>query len=228
MDHTEAITLEELIHPAQVPYATKLAECRAVVHEFIPQLIKTYGGVRGVEWDQQGDDPTIKKWIGRCAMLLATMRSEPAQEVESPYREDEYTQGSSEVPYRAYAVLYNLARGHALVHGRRKLTWEDLPLVGQVTVSTMPPPYGQIFEALVGKEDGQLSRREVQAVMKVASHTTATKAMKDLARFEVFDHIEKGQGGASYLQFREEWAWCGSDAFISILTPNLSKNGGGV
>jgi hypothetical protein len=224
MDHTQEITLQELTQPTSVPFATKLGECRVAVHEFIPQLMKTYGGVRGVEWDQQADDPTSKKWIGQCAMLLAKMRSEPPRVVESSYKEDEYTQGSSEAPYRAYAVLYNLARGHALVHGRTFLEWEDLPLVAQVTVSTMPPPCGQIFEALVVKENSQLSRAEIQAVMKVASHNTAIKMMEDLDRFEVFDYIEQGQGKTFFLQFQEKWAWCGSEEFQSIL--NLSKIGG--
>ena len=223
MDHTEAITLEELIQPTQVPYATKLAECRKAVHEFLPQLINIYGGVRGVSWDEQADDPTLKKWIGRCAMLLAKMRSEPTQVIRSNFKENEYTPGSSEVPYRAYAVLYNLACGHALVHGRTCLAWEDLPLVAQVTISTMPPPCGRIFEALAGKEDGQLSRAEVQAVLQVATPNTAITVMGDLPRFEVFDYIEKGQGAASYLQFHKAWAWCGSKEFQSIL--NLSKIG---
>lgn len=226
MDHTEAITLEELIQPTQVPYATKLTECRDVVHEFISQLMETYGGVRGVNWDQKAEVPTLKEWIGQCAMLLAKMRSEPSRVITSSNKEEEYTQGSSEAPYRAYAVLYNLARGHALVHERTYLTWEDLPLVAQVTVSTMPPPCGRIFEALVGKEDGQLSRAEVQAVLQVASSDTAITVMRDLHRFGVFDYIENGQGSASYLQFHKDWVWCGSEEFQSILTPNLSKNGG--
>ncbi len=226
MDHTEEITLEELIQPTAVPYATKLAECRAVVHQFLPTLFEAYEGVRGVAWDQKADDSTIKKWIGQCAMLLAKMRSEPARVVESTFKEDEYTQGSSEAPYRAYAVLYNLARGHALVNGRTYLTWEDLPFLAQVTVSTIPPPYGRIFEALVGQEDGQLSRAEVQAVMKVASPSTAKSSMEDMEKMGVVQYVSEGQGVESYLEFNAKWAWCRSEEFQSLLTPNLSKIGG--
>lgn len=222
MDHTEAITLDDLVNPTQVPFATKLEECRAAVYEFLPQLINAYGGVRGVEWNQQKDDPTIKKWIGRCAMLLAKMRSEPARVVESSYREDEYTQGSSEVPYRAYAVLYNLARGHALVHGRTHLEWGDLPLIAQISLSTIPSPLGTIIRELATQ--GQLTRAAVQALLQVKSPSTARTIMEEIGQLGVVRDISKGQGKESYLEFDHKWAWCGSKEFQAIL--NLSKNGG--
>ena len=224
----QEVTLDDLINPTNVPYGTRRDECRQGVHEMIAQLFETYGGVRGVEWDSQVDDMEIKRWIARCAMLLAKMRSEPTQVKENSFGEDEYISGSAEMPYRAYAVLHNLARGHALVHGRRKLEWEDLPLIAKVTVSTMPPQFGQVFQALAGKKDHQLTRAEAQTALKVKSHTTALEFMTQLEQLGVMDFIQQGQGGASFLRWGEEWDWCGSEEFRAILADevNLSKIGG--
>src|SRR5262249_11361820 len=85
------------------------------------------GGVRGVEWDHSQDDRTILKGIARWATALSAMRSEPAREPD-PQRSGfgaEYMPARTEQPRRAYAVLYNLARGHALLYGRARLTTDD-------------------------------------------------------------------------------------------------------
>ena len=54
-------------------------------------------------------------------------------------------------PWRAHAVLRNLARGHALVHGRTHLSAEDVGVVARVVVSSMPPQCGRVVWALVEK-----------------------------------------------------------------------------
>ena len=133
------------------------------------------GNVRGVDWDRNRDAREVTKWIARCAMLLAKMRSEPSREKEHAYSDEvEYIPGTEESPYRAYAVLYNLACGHALVHGRLHLTHEDLSLMAEVTISTMPPQYGHIFRALVQTMVHKLTTREAVMALKVKSDKTVT------------------------------------------------------
>ena len=220
MDHQQEVTIEDLISPtSSIPYARRLAECRDSVHAFLPNLFQHYGGVRGVEWNNQGDDSPLRQWIAQCAKLLAKMRSEPLCE-DSP--------GCEEVPYRAYAVLYSLARGHALVHGRTQLAWEDLSLIAQVTISTMPYRLAALFRALVGHSEGKLTRAEVQDLFRWASHNTSQRAMMDVGNCGVIRYQAEGQGGTSYLEFDPAWAWCRSDDFRAILSgsPNLSINGG--
>lgn len=114
------------------------------------------------------------------------------------------------------------------VHGRRKLEWEDLPLIAKVTVSTMPPQFGQVFQTLAGKKDHQLTRAAAQTALKVKSHTTALEFMDQLGNLGLMDFIQKGQGEASFLRWGEEWDWCGSEEFRAILAyeVNLSKIGG--
>ena len=221
LQHFREVGLDDLINPSNpLPYATRRAECRQAVHEMLARLFNEYGGVRGVEWDGQSDDPDIKKWIGRCAMLLAKMRSEPAQIKESAFGEDVYQPRSEEVPYRAFSVLHNLARGHALVHGRRHLLWEDLPLIAEVTLSTMPPQYGLVFRALLHKADHMLTSSEVQQALQVKSSSTARKTMEHLDKLGIMEFVQPGQGQTSYVSFRENWAWCVSEEFLSILRGN--------
>lgn len=218
LQHDQEVGLDELINPLNpIPYAKRRAECRQAVHEFIACLFDEHGGVRGVEWDGPADETPIKKWIGRCAMLLAKMRSEPARVKASNNGEEEYQPGSEEVPYRAYAVLYNLARGHALVHGRTHLAWEDLPLIAEVTLSTMPPQYGQVFRVLVDKADHTLTSSEVQRALQVSSPNTAKNTMEHLEKLGIMEYIQPGKGQTSSLKFDEDWAWCASTDFREIL-----------
>ena len=223
------VTIEELIHQGDsLLYKERLDECRQECHRFLATLVDYYGGVRNVVWDKLGDDPEILTWIARCAKLLAKMRSEPTTVIESRNGDTEYVPGSEETPYRAYAVLYNLVRGHALVHGRRHLIYDDLQPIIDVTVSTMPTRFGQVFQRLACKADGRLLRKEVQDVLQVASLTTAGDVMKDLGRLGVMNHVNTIQGETSYIQFHEDWQWCGSEEFRSLLSgpSNLSKNRG--
>ena len=75
MDQGQKITLEHLINPtSSIPYATCLTECRKEVHAFLPALFGHYRGIRRVQWDQEGDNTSLKEWIGHCAMLLAKMQ----------------------------------------------------------------------------------------------------------------------------------------------------------
>lgn len=218
MDQEEAITLEALVHPSSsIPYAARLGECRKAVHEFLPILFEHYQGIRGVAWNPQEEDSELREWIGRCAMLLAKTRSAPLCH-DSP--------GSEEAPWRAYAVLHNLARGHALVHGRTQLAWEDFPLIAQVTCSTMPFPMGMLFRALAQNPQGKLTRTEVQDLLAVESHNTAQMVMEEIGQSGVIKYFALGQGQASYLTFDKEWEWCGLGDYRTILSANLSKVGG--
>ena len=211
--------LHDLINPtSQLPYSTRRDECRQAVHEVLESMFLENGNVRGVDWDRNRDAREVTKWIARCAMLLAKMRSEPSREKEHAYSDEvEYIPGTEESPYRAYAVLYNLARGHALVHGRLHLTHEDLSLMAEVTISTMPPQYGHIFRALVQTMDHKLMTREAQMALKVKSSNTVTSIMKALDQLGVMEFVYAGQGKDSYLKLRKEWEWCASEAFRTIL-----------
>ena len=69
-----------------------------------------------------------------------------------------YTPPNIEEPYRALTCLYNVARGRALLHGRRALVEEDLALVTHVALSSAPQKRTKLLRALVeyrGRDDGR-------------------------------------------------------------------------
>lgn len=210
------VTVEDLLaSTAQLPYRDRLAACRAGVQPFLTALFAQYGGVRGVEWDRKNDAEDVRVWIAQTAMLLATMRSEPTREADPDSGGYGYTPAKREQPWRAHSVLYNLARGHALVHGRRQLTEADLPLVARVAVSTMPPECRRVFVALVRKGGEPLTTAEAQAALDVKHHQTAQRVMEELDRRGVVAYVMKGRGDA--VRFRDEWAWCNSPYFQTLL-----------
>jgi hypothetical protein len=215
MDSPQEVTVEDLIaSDEEVPYKERLGQCKAVVHQCLTVLVQDTG-VRGVPWPSTQDPRPLREWVARMATVLAAMRSEPVREVESVWGCSEYTLAKPEQPRRAYAVLRNLARGHALVHGRQHLSEEDLPLVAQVAVSSMPSECALVFRALVLQKE--ITVGQVQAVLGVKSAETARGVMEGLERRGVMEYIRAGPGKAAILRFQPEWAWCTSPEFQAIL-----------
>ncbi len=103
----------------------------------------------------------VERRIAALAKLLAALRSRAAD-----WREDTYTPASTESPLRAFAVLTNLASGHALVHGRKYLTMEDFPMVAKTALSSIPDRFTRVFTALV-KAGGTLTTEQVRAALRV-------------------------------------------------------------
>jgi hypothetical protein len=225
MDTQAEVTEEELVASIEgLSYGERLAQCKGVVHGFITALLDTYGGVRGVTWDTKADPPDVHLWIARLGRLLAAMRSEPQRDGESGYPGPGFIPARPEQPYRAHAVLNNLARGHALIHGRTQLREEDLPLVGRVTVSTMPSKAGLVFEALVRAGGNPLSVAEAQAALGVKSPETVRAILRDLNARGVMEFIEAGSGKPAELRFRPEWEWCVSSEALTVLWGEPVKN----
>jgi hypothetical protein len=170
-----------------------LEQCREAVRTHLTQLFKKFGGIGGAPW---GEDPQpVLLWIVRCALVLAKMRQEN--------------------PHRAQTVLTNLARGHALVHGRQVITQADLPVIAHVTVSSMPPEYGQIFTRLVGARD--LTVAQVGQIL--GSHrNTARTVMRAVGSLGIVKFKEAGPGKTGLLRFEDSFSWCNSTDFQEILS----------
>jgi hypothetical protein len=212
MESVEEITAEDLVTATkETPYKTRIAECKAAVHEYLDALFDHRGGVRGVQWKSDADPEEVTQWIAQCALLLSRMRT-PRAEIDGPIP-------VTEAPYRAYSVLYNLARGHALVHGRTALTSDDLPPLAQVTASSMPTERAWVFRALVESASGQLTVTEVKGALRVKDAETAIKVMEDVDSLEVMEYVKPGMGTASFLRFQPKWSWCASSEFRAMLAP---------
>jgi len=182
-----------------IPYRERLEESKEAVHTFLDALFITYDGVRGVVWDP--DAGGAVQMIARLAELLAVMRSR---------------QGQPESPHRAAAVLFNLARGHALLYGRTQLTDADLPMVARIALSSMPAERRAVLEAYTKVGEGSLAVAQVREHAKVARHT-AEQIMKDVGSLGIGTLKAEGVGKATHLVLDEKWGWIITPQDIEIL-----------
>jgi len=227
MDTQAEVTAEDLVASIEgLSYGERLGQCKKVVHQFITALLETYGGIRGVNWQTDADPKDVRLWIARLAILLAAMRSEPQRETATDHSTPTLIPAKPEQPYRAHAVLYNLARGHALIHGRRQLTDEDLPLVARVTLSTMPTKAGLVFGALVRANGKPLTVQEAQTALGVKHPETVREILRDLDARGVMEFVEAGPGKPAELKFRPGWEWCASPEVLTLLWGEPVKNPG--
>lgn len=209
MDALSEPTVDELVKALGQAEAYQLGiqECRQVVHFFLDTLFTRYGGVRGVQWNGKGNPGHVSDAINRLAILLATMRTLGVKEDAPPQPES---------PYRARAVLHNLARGHALVHGRRQLTSDDLPMIAQVMISSIPAERRAVLLALANNEGKPLTVSQVEDATQVSRHT-AEGIMKDLDWLGMMRFSKEGSGKASTLSIKPSWAWCVEEKFAPYL-----------
>jgi hypothetical protein len=214
----EEVTVEMLVKSDEDgDYGERLDVCRQAIQLFLGELFKRHEGIRGVTWDESKDPETIKRWIAQCGVALAAMRSEPTREADPEAESHGYVPPKREKPWRAHTVLRNLARGHAIVHGRNQLTNDDLPLVARIAVDSMPSALSRVFKAIVANGETPLTVSEAQNTLGAKHPATARKVLEELERRGVGDLKKQGDGKPALLVLRPEWAWCICAEFRSYL-----------
>ena len=210
MDAGTTSTIEDMVkaHSEMESYKDKVTVCQKEVGQFVEHLFTRFDGVRGVQWNAQGDPREVLTRIAQCAMLLAVSRT--------PIPKDAGITPQPESPLRANSVLYNLARGHALVHGRTQLSLEDLPMVARIAVSSIPQEPRKVLLALAKNEGRPLTVKQVEST-GVGSRHTAERVMDALDQLGVMMFEREGNGKASRLSIRPEWAWSMEEDFRSLL-----------
>jgi hypothetical protein len=206
MDATEQ-TVDELIRSNSniISYRGAVQECQSAIHGMLSTLFAAHKGARGMRWDAAGNPAQILRTIAYCAQLLALMRT-PFNRQDAP---------SPESAHRANAVLYNLARGHALVSGRTYLTTADLPLVALVTLSSMRRDRRELLGALV-KTPSSLT--VAQAALAIGgSRDKATRVMEEFDWLGVASYNKHGPGTAGFLIANQQWVLCADQVYRALL-----------
>ena len=160
-------------------YREKLEECQTVVGRFLTDLFGWFGGPRGVEWDRKATSPEIRKTLALMARLLCKLRGVVSVWHDGRDGGLNYLPPNIEQPYRAQAVLFNLARGNALVNGRTHLEFEDLAIPAQLAIGSTPTTRRKVFRSLIENE-GRLTARQAADVLR-ASKPTARKVLEELS-----------------------------------------------
>lgn len=162
-----------------VAYEEKIKECRGVIRDFLDNHFNK-NEIRTLEWDAEGDIFILQEII-KYAKLLSKLRGSlmtwKSEEQQGKY---EYSFPIIEEPPRAINALYNLAKGHALINGRKFLRSEDLEIVKAVCFSSMPHDRYE-FIKLLAKHEGRLTTQQIQGELKCSDET----ARKTMNTFEV-------------------------------------------
>lgn len=202
------------VFDTQRSFKRKCEECKKVITHFINELFEDYGGARSIEWDNGLDEPEAQHKIIEIVELMRRLRGiiqiwgEKTKEGEQVYS---YTTPIIEEPERAISQLYNLARGHAIIHERKFVTVEDIDIVKKVGLSSMPYERRLLLNLLITNK-GEV---KTQTLMKElnCSRQTALRTMKILNVLGVVDeqndNEEKDGAGhpTKLIRLKEEFLW---------------------
>jgi hypothetical protein len=204
-------------------YEQKVRECQFFVSSYLAGLFTKFG-IKGATWERDQDDPELVKVIARLAQIVRRLRGVIAVWSEG----EEYTLPIVEYPPRLASLLYDVARGHALVHGRNALTEEDVKLVATIAFGSMPFARRKLFLALLAEET--LTTRRVMTILNV-SRPTALKLMSTLAALgavavrdtrEDEDDVEP-RGKEISLLPRDEWLLAPEYRWVSEAATNFGR-----
>lgn len=154
-------------------YEEKVKICRSAVRNFLDNHFKN-NPVRSIEWDAE-QDLFILQEIIKYATLLSKLRG-TLMLWKDEAGEYQYNFPLIEEPPRAINSLYNLAKGHALISGRKFLRSEDLEVVRAVAFSSMPHDRSE-FLKILAKHEGKLTTQNIQQELN-CSDETARKTMQ--------------------------------------------------
>lgn len=202
-------------------YMARVKVCREEVASFLETLWMDTGGVRGVRWDRGADPRSVMLQIAAYAKVLARLRGTISVWREGSGDDETYNFSTPmiEQPHRAMSLLYALARGHALVHGRRQLSEEDLPLVARAALESTPNDRRAVMRLLLAKE-GVVSTADVQEALR-CSAPTGRAILETLEKLGIGEFVNPGPPAAGTLTLDEPLRWL-LEPIESELTPCAS------
>ena len=215
------------------PYKERVRRCRAALRDYLAVLLGSRDArdvAPTVDWDRRREDYEIIERLTTLAHLAARGRSavELSTSGDNGGGSTVLRASAVEGPMRLVSVLYGLARGHALLQGRTRLTEADLPVLVAVAFSSIPEDRRSVIELLVEPHDprkgtnrGVVTSAEIEAILD-HSRPTARGLIETLAvlgigklsdgvgprplRFEMDDQYSKWLCTDDFLQYHQVWA----------------------
>ena len=208
-------------------WRVKEKECRSISTEFLKTLWNQYPN--GVDWNTAEDPDHIKTIIVRCAMLLASLRGviNVWADRDAEGQVFNHTEPIIERPRRINQLLYNLARGHALVNGRTQLNEDDAKAIIEIALNSAQKSRVQIFDALIANR-GVVSTGQLEQIL----NRTNTTVLQEMAKFEILKigttrNAENNEVGRpeKELAINERFQWfCGDEFYRLRNGVNNSQN----
>jgi hypothetical protein len=205
----EEQTDAELVRGAAggVSYRDRVELCREAVADFLEALWAETGGIRGVTWKRDVDPQEVMLRIAAFAKVLARLRGTISIWREGSGDEESYNFSTPviEGPQRAMSLLYALARGHALVHGRRQLAVEDLPIVARAALESTPTDRRAVMRILLAN-DGVATTTDLEKELR-CSAPTARAILETLDKLGLGRLENPGPPVAASLHLGDSFCW---------------------
>ena len=171
-----------------------------------PRLLK-------MKWDRNKDDSHAKQCIAKLAVLLSHLRCDV-----QTWREGSdigYSPSLPEHPQRAAEILFNLAKGHALLFGRNFVTMEDIPIVVKTVLSTAQIDRVKIFSLLLANKGRSLSTSRITLSLNI-SPQTARRKMIEFKAIRLVDEEDSGSNHELSIKLKPEFSWFLGEEFNQI------------
>jgi hypothetical protein len=181
-----------------------------------------------MKWDKSNDSRDALKYIVGMADLLSYLRcvAQVWETYDSQGSDYAYSISPREVPRRAITCLKNLARGHALLTGRKYITLDDIPIVIKTALDTAPIERVSLFSLLIAN-NGILTTIQILSSLNVA-RKTALRTMAELKAIglvDMEDFHEPGQNNVSKrIVLNSRFNWFLSDPMITKIIPHTHMN----
>jgi hypothetical protein len=188
-------------------YRERVTRCAEAIADFLDALWQETSGVRSVNWNRAGDPQKVMLRIADYAKVLALLRGTISIWREGSGDEETYNFSTPviEKPQRAMSLLYALARGHALVHGRRQLTEDDLPIVARAALESTPNDRRAVVRILL-RSGGTATTGDVEEALR-CSAPTARAILETLDKLGIGEFANPGAPVPGTLMLDERLRW---------------------
>jgi 5S rRNA maturation endonuclease (ribonuclease M5) len=198
---------------------SKEEACKRVTESFLRTLWSE--NPNGIDWERRADPRDCMLVISRCARLLAGLRGavNVYKEMDEDGQKLGHTVPIKELASRINVLFANLARGHALICGRRQISKEDLWPVFELTFDSAPPRRARIIRGLIAN-GGTL---ETNQIVDLVSCSVPT-ALKDMEALRVLGVVSKEEqpGGSNSITLAESFSWFTSDECRELMERRLA------
>ena len=175
----------------------------------------------GIDWDKERDPEDCLLIVARCAELLASLRG--TIQVWTSESDDNICHSIPvvEQPDRINCLLYNLARGHAVLCDRRQITEDDLWPVLEISFDSAPTSRSKLFRCLI-EQGGTLETPDVEGWLNCTA-PTARNEMEALDVLGIADKTER-EGQATIITLAKRFEWFLSDECSSLMKTKEGNN----
>jgi energy-coupling factor transporter ATP-binding protein EcfA2 len=179
-------------------YSERVQRCNAIIRTFLCQLWDTAGGVGSVEF-VNSLGPGVRSALKNLTRIVRSGRA-TVDDDGVPHQEG---------GHRIADTLLNIAKGRAVLNGRRQVTVEHLEMSGRIALSTIPEKRRPLIRALLDPDqEGVLTASDVEITLGV-SRPTAHNRMDLIETLELATVTESEEDGRhpKKIELKDDLRW---------------------